>query len=79
MSPAPRKPYYAVIFASRRSESRSASYSAMASKMESLASSTPGFLGIDSARSPDRRGITVSYWESEVGRVACGEARADLR
>ena len=34
----------------------------MAKKMESLAKSQKGFLGIDSAR--NEVGITVSYWES---------------
>jgi heme-degrading monooxygenase HmoA len=37
----------------------------MAQRMEELAREQPGFLGIESARSPDGLGITVSYWESE--------------
>jgi heme-degrading monooxygenase HmoA len=38
--------------------------------MEELARAQPGFLGIDSARSPDGLGITVSYWESEEAIAA---------
>lgn len=37
-------------------------YSEMAQKMEALAKSQSGFIGIDSAR--EDVGITVSYWES---------------
>jgi heme-degrading monooxygenase HmoA len=32
--------------------------------MEELAAFQPGFLGIDSARSDDGTGITISYWDS---------------
>lgn len=34
----------------------------MARKMEKLAESQPGFLGIESAR--EKVGITMSYWEN---------------
>jgi heme-degrading monooxygenase HmoA len=37
----------------------------MANRMVELARQQPGFLGIESARSADGVGITVSYWESE--------------
>jgi heme-degrading monooxygenase HmoA len=40
-------------------------YSAMADRMVELASSQPGFIGVESVRSQDGFGITVSYWESE--------------
>ena len=33
--------------------------------MEELAREMPGFLGIESVRGEDGRGITISYWESE--------------
>ncbi|MFL0353217.1 antibiotic biosynthesis monooxygenase family protein [Xanthomarina sp. GH4-25] len=54
-------PYYAVIFTSIQNENTEG-YSEMAEKMETLAKSQDGFLGIESAR--DQIGITVSYWES---------------
>ncbi len=55
------KPYYAVIFTSTLTENTEG-YSEMAQKMEDLAKTQSGFLGIDSAR--EDVGITVSYWES---------------
>ena len=54
-------PYYAVIFTSIQNENIEG-YSEMAEKMETLAKSQEGFLGIESAR--NEIGITVSYWES---------------
>ncbi|HKL52011.1 MAG TPA: antibiotic biosynthesis monooxygenase [Wenzhouxiangellaceae bacterium] len=56
-------PYYAVIFTSHLSEDTDG-YDDMAERMEALASTQSGFLGIDSARGPDGLGITVSYWAS---------------
>jgi len=37
----------------------------MAEMMEELAREQPGFLGIESARSSDGCGMTVSYWRTE--------------
>ncbi len=37
----------------------------MAERMVQLAASQPGFLGVESVRSADGFGITVSYWSSE--------------
>lgn len=60
----PEPPYYAVIFTSlRRNEDEG--YGAMAEKMVRLASTVPGFLGVESVRGADGFGITVSYWASE--------------
>jgi len=56
--------YYAVIFSSRRTEGDNG-YGEMAARMEELAATMPGYLGIESARGADGFGITVSYWESE--------------
>lgn len=58
----PKPPYYAVIFASQRTEGDKG-YDKMADKMVELASQQKGFLGIESARD-QTLGITVSYWES---------------
>ncbi|MGG4489967.1 antibiotic biosynthesis monooxygenase family protein [Metabacillus idriensis] len=58
----PEPPYYAVIFASERTESDNG-YGSMADKMVELASLQTGFLGVESARD-EELGITVSYWNS---------------
>lgn len=58
----PQPPYYAVIFASQRTEG-DRGYGKMAEKMVELASKQKGFLGVESARD-EGLGITVSYWES---------------
>lgn len=55
------KPYYAVIFTSRRT-GHDQGYTEMAQRMEDLAQTQEGYLGHDSARS--NIGITVSYWSS---------------
>ncbi|HTL81463.1 MAG TPA: antibiotic biosynthesis monooxygenase [Bacteroidia bacterium] len=56
----PPPPYYAVIFSTYRTEGDNG-YSAMAERMEELAKTQPGFLGIESVR--EEMGITVSYWK----------------
>lgn len=38
--------------------------------MEVLAAEQPGYLGIESARSPDGLGITVSYWADDASARA---------
>jgi heme-degrading monooxygenase HmoA len=58
----PQPPYYAVIFASQRTDGDQG-YGKMAEKMVELASQQAGFLGVESARD-EGLGITVSYWES---------------
>ncbi|MDA7028336.1 antibiotic biosynthesis monooxygenase [Bacillus sp. CLL-7-23] len=58
----PQPPYYAVIFASQRTEGDNG-YGKMADKMVELAAKQPGFLGLESARNHEL-GITVSYWRS---------------
>jgi heme-degrading monooxygenase HmoA len=73
----PKPPYYAVIFTSLRTEADQG-YGRMAERMEELAARQPGFLGIESARTPDGLGITVSYWASEEAIIAW-KAQADHR
>lgn len=63
MAQTPDPPYFAVIFTSQRTEN-ALGYDAVAGRMVELAAQQPGFLGIESARSPDGFGITVSYWRS---------------
>lgn len=54
-------PYYAVIFTTILN-SKLEGYYEMAEKMEKLAKTQEGFLGIESARK--EIGITVSYWKN---------------
>ena len=60
----PDIPYYAVIFAARRTEGDHG-YADMADQMEALAATMPGYLGFESARDVDGFGLAISYWESE--------------
>ena len=62
MLPAP--PYTAVIFSAQRTTEDDEGYLATAARMEELARSQPGYLGIESARNRDGFGITVSYWRT---------------
>jgi len=64
-SPRPEPPYWAVIFTSRRTGGDDVAYTRTAARMEQLAQTIPGYIGIESARGPDGTGITVSYWDSE--------------
>ncbi|GIO30876.1 MULTISPECIES: antibiotic biosynthesis monooxygenase family protein [Paenibacillus] len=58
----PTPPYYAVIFASERTE-EDRGYGKMADKMVELASRQDGFLGMENAND-EGLGIMVSYWDS---------------
>ena len=55
---------YAVIFTAQRTPGDNG-YAEMAARMDELAKTMPGYLGIESARDENGFGITVSYWESE--------------
>ena len=61
----PAPPYYAVVFSSLRTGDDATGYAEAAGRMVELASSVPGFLGVESVRGEDGFGITVSYWQSE--------------
>lgn len=65
----PDPPYYSVIFSSLRSPDEN-DYGRMADRMAELASSQPGYLGVESARDADGFGITVSYWASREAIAA---------
>jgi heme-degrading monooxygenase HmoA len=60
----PQPPYYAVIFASRRTPVDHG-YDATAERMVELAAQQPGYLGVETCRDAEGFGITVSYWRSE--------------
>ncbi len=57
-------PYYVCIFSSELSESDSESYKRAALEMEKRVQDQEGFLGMESYRSDDGRGTTLSYWKS---------------
>lgn len=54
---------YAVIFTSTLRPD-APGYEQASRRMLEKVSALPGFLGVDSARNPDGKGITVSYWSS---------------
>ena len=56
----------AVIFVAQRSLDDDAGYHAAAEEMDALAAAQPGYIGIDSVRSADGLGITVSYWADDA-------------
>ncbi|MCF8237400.1 MAG: antibiotic biosynthesis monooxygenase [Saprospiraceae bacterium] len=56
----PNPPYYAVIFATRRTEVQEG-YAETAERMVELARKQPGFLGIESVH--EDIGLTISYWQ----------------
>ena len=74
----PAPPYYAVVFSSKRRDGDDG-YERVAQRMVELASSQPGFLGVESARDSAGFGITVSYratlesiaaWKSQLEHLA---------
>jgi heme-degrading monooxygenase HmoA len=67
---------YVVIFASVRATEDQAGYAAMATEMERLARAQPGFIEMQSVRSPDGTGLTVCYWESAAA-IACWKQDVD--
>ena len=69
---------WAVIFSSQRSRAQSGQYDATAQRMVELARQQPGFLEVESARSPDGFGITVCYWESPEA-IAAWKGQAEHR
>lgn len=65
--------YVAVIFTNQRTGDDDDGYLAAAAHMDRLASEQPGYLGIDSVRSPSGEGITVSYWADDAAARAWKE------
>lgn len=70
MAATPQPPYVAVIFTNRRAgwgdTETDVAYMTTAARMEELAETIDGYLGIESARSDDGTGITVSYWRDDA-------------
>ena len=65
-----KPPYYTAIFSSQRRtpaarfHETSVSYDDMATRMARLAEQSDGFLGMESYRDSDGRGVTISYWRT---------------
>jgi heme-degrading monooxygenase HmoA len=59
----------AVIFVALRTDIDDAGYGEAAQRMDILAATQPGYLGIDSVRAADGLGITVSYWADEASAL----------
>lgn len=57
-----KTPCYAVIFTSTHTETQQG-YAEMAARMQELVQQQPGFLCLESVRSPEGTGVTISYWE----------------
>lgn len=73
----PKPPYYAVIFASQRTDGDQG-YGATADRMVEIAPTMPGFIGVESARGADGFGITVCYWQDEAS-IRGWKAQAEHR
>lgn len=73
----PEPPYYAVIFSSQRTEGDNG-YAETAERMVELASTQPGFLGIESTRDAQGFGITVAYFDA-LDAIAAWKANAEHR
>lgn len=55
----------AVIFCAQRTSIDNSGYDTAAAVMADLAAQQSGFLGVNSTRSSDGLGITVSYWQDD--------------
>ena len=66
MATTPEPPYLAVIFTNRQVPGHHNEYDRAATHMVELAQTIDGYLGIESVRSDDGVGITVSYWRDHA-------------
>lgn len=71
MKPARGVPGFAVIFISTL-KGADPGYGETLARMKELGYQQPGFLGLESARGPDGRGITVVFYESAEAARAWG-------
>ena len=75
-APLPEPPYYAVIFANQLSDADPDGYNRMAEKIAKLATTMPGYIGIETTRDAGGFAITVSYW-ADAEAVKNWKARAE--
>lgn len=73
----PEPPYHMVVFTSLRTDDAEG-YEQTLSRTLELVAEQPGFLGMDSARSPGGLGITVAYFRDEES-LAAWRAQAEHR
>ncbi len=59
-----------VIFVAQRTDADAIGYAQAAAAMDELAAQQEGYIGMDSVRSADGLGITVSYWTSDADAKA---------
>lgn len=71
----PEPPYYAVIFATIKSDDLSG-YDEMNARMFELAQVQPGYLGIESGRG--ELGVSITYWKT-LEDIAAWKAHAEHR
>jgi heme-degrading monooxygenase HmoA len=72
----PKLQIFAVIFVSQRTGEHKKEYEAMSEKMVALAGQQKGFVGIESVRDENGKGITVSYWQT-LEDIAAWKANAE--
>jgi heme-degrading monooxygenase HmoA len=65
----PKPPYWVVVFTALRKDADPA-YEAMGAKMFELATSQPGFLGIEAAHDSEGFGVTAIYYTDETSILA---------
>ncbi len=56
--------HYAVIFSSTLIDLDDSKYHAFSKEMLEGVATAPGFLGVESYREKDGKGVTISYWET---------------
>ena len=71
------RPYYAVIFTSRKRKD-TPGYEAASQQMLKMVNEMPGFIHADSVRDEAGFGITVSYWENIEALKHWGKVPAHL-
>lgn len=77
LAPMFEPPYWAVVFASHRTEGDNG-YGAIAEKMDLLVTEQPGFLGRESVRDAEGVGITVAYFRTEADARAWKQVASHL-
>jgi len=71
-------PYYAAILDEARDDAGTAENGAPADQMVTLATSQPGFLGLETALDERGRRITVCYWQT-IAAIESWKAAGDSR
>jgi uncharacterized damage-inducible protein DinB/heme-degrading monooxygenase HmoA len=59
-----------VLFSSQRTQADPAGYDKAARRMVELAEEQPGYLGMESVRDKEGRGITLSFWKDRASALA---------